>query len=216
MAKLYPNLDPETRCFALVGAFLGNWSLLESSINTAIGNGLKLDVMQMFIVTRNIQIAAKLNILKACTSVVLFSDVEKKEFQKLLQQIADYAPKRHMMAHDVFVASEKSDGVEFYHFTARDKVGFVETDWTSEDFDSAIKKLDEFYKEIKKLSEKLKSSHSLRAIAEALMKNPAPTDGTISLSSLGHLFHQPLDAPHSHPAEPMQPKGPRKLPKPQE
>jgi len=42
----FNQLEPETRCFAMIGRFLGEWAFMESELNQAIGKALGLDLAQ--------------------------------------------------------------------------------------------------------------------------------------------------------------------------
>jgi hypothetical protein len=46
----FKDLDPETRCYALVGQFLRAWSAMELSLRDAIGAALDIEVVKLQII----------------------------------------------------------------------------------------------------------------------------------------------------------------------
>src|SRR5580700_11398979 len=55
----FENLDPHTRCFALVGQFLQSWSVMERSLQNAIGAALSIETTKLQILCANIRFRDK-------------------------------------------------------------------------------------------------------------------------------------------------------------
>ncbi len=103
----YATLLLETRSHALVGLFLQHWAIMEAALNNAIGIALDLKLNQRIIVTHNIQLRAKLNILRAATRLSLkLSESEVQNYHSLIGKISEASHKRNMMAHDLFWTTE--------------------------------------------------------------------------------------------------------------
>jgi len=50
----FSELDPDTRCFALVGRFLQAWSEMEKSLHNAIGAALQIEEKKLWILAANL------------------------------------------------------------------------------------------------------------------------------------------------------------------
>jgi hypothetical protein len=142
----FEELDPQTRCFALVGQFLQAWSLMENSLHNAIGAALAIETIKLQILCANMRFRDKTNILGTLINVVNFLSVEEKtQIQKRLRDLADYSPARNMMAHDAFYPDESKEGVEF--LVVKAKGGKFDTPavvWNADRFQSEGAKVDQY------------------------------------------------------------------------
>lgn len=75
----FAALNQPTRCFALVGAFLCQWSLMEREINQAIGKVLGLEFAQTAIVAANISLRDKIHILRTALTITTMADKDDRE-----------------------------------------------------------------------------------------------------------------------------------------
>jgi hypothetical protein len=190
----FRSLDRETRTVALVGRFLQLWSAMEVAIGRAIGTALGSNNLEQFILLKNISFTQKLNILGALCYVSRLSFDERENAKQLLTDIFNCYFRRNHVAHDQFVASKDTDGVEFIVIRARrEKVTMPSVDWSIADFESNFSEIVRFSLAIAELSKKLRRSLSTNALAElAATLSYAPTEGYTGLGSLGLLFPQPL------------------------
>jgi hypothetical protein len=193
----FKSLDPNVRTLALVGSFLQTWAFLENSINTALGEALGLNRLQTLIVARNVQFTAKIHILKTAvwhSEKATLSDTKRTEYQKILTEIQGYSPVRNMMAHDLFMTSETTDGVEFSVIKAKGKLQFPDEIWSIEKFDTEKEKVLAWRQQVRALIEDLKGMTLNKLLAEALINPYVPTEGPFGLGvpSPGSLPFQGL------------------------
>jgi hypothetical protein len=131
----FEDLDPETRCFALVGRFLHAWAVMEDSLHRAIGAALAIEVPKLQILCANMEFGAKIYTMR--TLIDASPDLQKedkKEFQKTLSKLAEYAQIRNMIAHNQFQPDESKKGVEFLVIKARGKFELPKEVWLDERF----------------------------------------------------------------------------------
>jgi hypothetical protein len=191
------SLDPDTRAFALVGMFLQYWALMEEALREAMAKALGLQMVQAVIVASNIQLRDKIHILKTAVSITQFPDPEERErFTKLLQQIADSAHKRNMVAHDLFFPPADGDGVRFLVFKAKGKFSMPETIWTTDQFGDEFVEISRWTTELERLKERLTFSENLTKFLAATLSEPNPAPSAPGALTL--LTHPP---PGSHTSE---------------
>jgi hypothetical protein len=184
------KLEPSIRCVALVGYFLQVWATLESTLNRAIVDALDLTEIQGAIVTKNIQLRDKINILK---TLIDLHGVEVKRYQKVLETIGSLSLDRNMMAHDVFFPDDQGDGVQFLVIKAKGKLSIPPTRWSVAQFFDK-------YLEIVKLSKEaddMATVLSRMALASLLRKRSGTTLGPLVLGLLNPLLRPSLEHPHS-------------------
>src|SRR5262249_40754138 len=129
------SLDPEIRCFALVGEFLRAWSLMESSLHNAIGAAFNIEGIKVRILCANMRFRDKLHVIGSLVDVVhLFSNDERTDIRKKLRTLADYSANRNMMAHEPFGPDESKTGVQFLTVKAKGKVDIPDVIWSLEKF----------------------------------------------------------------------------------
>jgi hypothetical protein len=129
------KLDPETRCFALVGQFMQAWALMESSLHNAIGAALSIEITSLKILCANIEFGAKIYILRTLIDVSpIFPKEEKGKLQTTLRELAEYAKLRNMVAHNPFQPDESKKGVEFLVVKARGKYEVPKEVWPDDRF----------------------------------------------------------------------------------
>src|SRR5947209_8350866 len=110
--QAFKGLDPEIRCFALVGEFLRAWSLMEASLHDAIGAALNIEGLKVRILCANMRFRDKLHVIASLVYVAdSFSYEERSEIRKKLRTLADYSANRNMMAHEPFGPDESKTGV---------------------------------------------------------------------------------------------------------
>ena len=173
------SLDADNRTFALVGRFLQAWALMESQMSHAIAKALGLTDLQEVVLQKNTQFRDKTNILKTLVAMSYFGETEAARLIKLIGQIYDYSTNRNMMAHDLFMPSEKTDGVEFLVVKARGTLQFPTVDWTVDDFHDAYALLLSYRLEMESLRNRL---HAFTSLAAALS---APVSPSLGLGGLG-------------------------------
>jgi hypothetical protein len=133
--QAFKGLDPEIRCFALVGEFLRAWSLMEASLHDAIGAALNIEGLKVRILCANMRSRDKLHVIASLVYVAdSFSYEERSEIRKKLRTLADYSANRNMMAHDPFGPAESKTGVKFLTVKAKGKVDIPDVVWSVEKF----------------------------------------------------------------------------------
>jgi len=130
-AEAYANLPHKIRATALVGQFLQYWSVLESTINQAIEQGLKINYLQGAVLASNITFRNKIHILKV---LVDLRGIDAERLKGYVDEVATLSYARNMVAHDVFWADEEGDGVKFAVAKAKNKLSFPDTRWSIQNF----------------------------------------------------------------------------------
>src|SRR5882757_6550613 len=97
----FVTLEPEIRSFALVGQFLQRWALTERELHNCIREALDLSNINTLIVTKNIQLRDKINILNTCVAETAYlPDAEVKAVRLVIEDFSSFSLVRNMMAHD--------------------------------------------------------------------------------------------------------------------
>jgi len=131
----FKDLDPEIRCYALVGQFLRAWSVMEGSLHNAIGTALSVETTKLQILCANMRFRDKIHILKTLIDVAtIFSKEEKAELMKTLSGLADDSGNRNMIAHDAFRPDDEGVGVEFLTVKAKGKFDLPKIVWNVDRF----------------------------------------------------------------------------------
>ncbi|MBY5338523.1 hypothetical protein HFO99_32260 [Rhizobium leguminosarum] len=175
-------LNPDMRAFALVGAFMGFFALMESGINEALGEVLEAKGAKAAIITRNMTFNDKIKTLRTLVHYFITDEQKAAEFDELARRAKKFGEMRNIVAHTAFRGSSKSDGVEFFTMEASSKLRFPETDWS----------IDEFLKHIDTINaiddglRSIESRMSLQRVARALMEKPKGALG--GLFGLGAQF----------------------------
>jgi len=171
------QIDPDTRAFTLVGAFLGHFALLEAGIDAAVSETLQIKGARSAIVTRNMSFDDKIKTLRALVDLIIINKEQAKQFDELARRARKYGEKRNVVAHTPFRRSFKSDGVEFLAISANSTLKFPNIDWSIEEFLLQIDDINSIDNELRTIENKM----SLQSIAQALMQPGAS-------SKLGGLF----------------------------
>jgi hypothetical protein len=159
MTKL-ESLDPDTRCFALVGQFLQAWSGMELCLHDALAAGLRLTNLMQFILCANLQLMAKISVLRTVVDVSSLSTAERKKFSSQLVSLGQYASARNMVAHTFFEPDRvetdpKKQGVTFGIVKAKGKFSLPTTTWSQAKFKEEMKKVDAYANDLIRLRDKL-------------------------------------------------------------
>ena len=109
----FSDLDPETRCYALVGQFLQAWSAMELSLRDAIGAALKIEPVKLQIIYANLRFRDKINILRTLIDVSFLPEDYKARAKSKLRKVANHSSKRNMVAHAPFGPDATKTGVQF-------------------------------------------------------------------------------------------------------
>ncbi|UHS60600.1 hypothetical protein HRR99_03230 [Agrobacterium vaccinii] len=171
------KLEPDTRAFTLVGAYMGYFAVLELAINDAVGDVLDIDQAKLSIITRNMSLNDKINTLRSLVNFYVFDKTKAKEFDNWALKARKISEARNIVAHTAFRASPKTDGVEFFTIEAKKQLKFAETDWSVDDFIDRIDEINLIDNNLRSI----KSRMSLQRIAKALMDSPPK-------GALGGLF----------------------------
>ena len=184
----FKALDPDLRCVALVGRFLQQWSALEAALNTTIQTMLKLTSLQGAIVTKNMSLRDKINVVKSIVDV--YAPLHrKKSALTTMKNIQAYTAWRNTVAHECFLPDDKGDGVEFIVMKAKDKVSFPEERWSVANFKEKGSLLHQATQGLYEIQKEFKAS----PLANALLAGLSPPKENIS--GLGAINLPLLPAP---------------------
>ena len=144
----FTSLDPDTRCYALVGQFLQAWSAMELSLRDAIGAALRIEVAKLQIICSNLRFRDKTNILRTLIDISSQPDDQKDQAKKELKKLEDHSGIRNMIAHDPFGPDPTKTGVEFFTVRAKGKFETPNIVRSPEQFAQEISVLGEYTKVI--------------------------------------------------------------------
>jgi hypothetical protein len=138
----FNQLDPETRCFALVGQFLQAWSVMEASLHKAIGAALDIEDVKLSIICANIEFSKKIYILRTLidASPAIQEDTKEK-FLSSLKGLGNFAQLRNIIAHNRFQPDDSEKGVEFLIVKASGTFASLREVWLFERFRSEHEKI---------------------------------------------------------------------------
>lgn len=134
----FKDLDPETRCYALVGQFLQAWSAMELSLREVIGAALKIESVQLQIIYANLGFRDKTTILRTLIDVSPMLGNEKAGAKLKLRKLSKHSAKRNMIAHDRFGPDESKTGVEFFTVRASGTFEIPKVIWKPKQFEQEI------------------------------------------------------------------------------
>src|ERR1700688_3033788 len=109
----FKDLDPNIRCYALVGQFLQAWSAMELSLRDAIGAALNIEAIKLQIICSNLGFRDKINILRTLIDVSTWPEDDKVRAKSKLRKVSNHSGKRNMIAHAPFGPDATKTGVEF-------------------------------------------------------------------------------------------------------
>lgn len=188
------------RAFQLIGAFMSDWSELESHLNDAVAALLEIDDLVLATALAvNMGCRDKLNLVRTLLDLEFTSDSERgKAAHKLLNKIGDRNGDRNLVAHTPFIS--KPNGVLFHVVKAKGKLAIPNVLWTADDF--TAKRWEMFA-----LGRELKATVALALETRKSDSPPnalslVPTGGTHEPRSLGLQMTRPQDVPDSPPATP--------------
>jgi hypothetical protein len=178
----YASLDPETRCYALVGQYLYRITLLETCINAAIQTAIRVTDLMRFILCANITIRVKIAILRSLLSASNLTDSERQHYDSVLINISDdVLSNRNMIAHEQFRPDREGIGVEFLRVKSKKDLSLPSEVWLVPDFKRECAKVESLSNEIARLMERFKTaqfddSKVTRIITVTPRPEAAPTD----------------------------------------
>jgi hypothetical protein len=188
----FSSLDPQTRCFALVGQFLHEWSNLELCIHDAIGSALKLNDLTRFIICANMQLRDKLNFLRTIVDVSKMPDSDRDHFSARLRDLAEYSFVRNMMAHDPFEPDVSGDGVIFSAVKAKGRFSLPPVVWSVQKFQDEIAVVMKYAQDMIDLRERLRDTsldHTRVTRLITILSDTWPIDHIFRIGFPSHLYH---------------------------
>lgn len=120
-------------------------------MNNALQVALQITSVQAAVLTKNMQLRDKINVLRTVTDQCV-PEPDCKFYKKRLDAIAEYSKHRNMIAHDSFHPDDKGDGVHFVVVKAQNKLLFPDTRWSIADFQARVAEIDAFDGDVKKLT----------------------------------------------------------------
>ena len=199
--------DKTTQAQVLVGRFLWHFAILESTINTCMGKVLGIEDYQTYIVGKNTQFRDKINILKTAAALAAPSS----KLPGLLDEAADIAKDRNMVAHEMFAVSDDETGVQFYAVRARGRLSFPEIIWTPAYFQEKYVRIERVWLQIEQETE---SGMLIARLAEAVRTQPRNALREPDLASNPYLRF--LESQNSQIANPQTDGGTPKVAPPSE
>ncbi|TAU53707.1 hypothetical protein ELI43_13320 [Rhizobium leguminosarum] len=180
-------MDPDTRAFTLVGAFMGYFALLEAGINSALGEVLEVKGIRGAIIARNMSFDDKIKTLRTLVDLFIFDKAQAKNFDDLARRARKFGEIRNVVAHTPFRRSPKSDGVEFFPLSAASTLKFPDMDWPIDEFLRQIDSINETDNGLRSIESKM----SIQRIAQALIQSPPPKGSLGGLFGLGEHLMKP-------------------------
>jgi hypothetical protein len=206
----FKGLDPETRCYALVGQFLQVWSAMELALHNAIGAALSIEVVKLKILCANMRFGDKTNILRTLVDVSSFSKDEKDRDKRKLKALSRHSSKRNMIAHSPFHPDPSKTGVEFLTVKAKGDFKTPNIVWSPKQFAheiSLISGYGKFLNEIEKRFNKKPLTDYASALVPFVQTDwPVPRRRTMSSDLMNVLSQTPLAARVEQKTEPGEPK----------
>ncbi|OWV85001.1 hypothetical protein [Rhizobium sp. R693] len=138
------KLDPDTRAFTLVGAYMGFFALLEEGVNKALAEVLEVTDLPAAIIARNMSFDDKIKTLRTLVNLFIYDKDKAASFDELARRAKKCTEDRNIVAHTAFRRSFKTDGVQFFALSANSKLKFPEIDWSVDVFLKHIDTINEF------------------------------------------------------------------------
>jgi len=220
----FEKLDPETRCYALVGQFLQAWSVMENSLHEAIGAAMAIESTKLQILCANMRFSDKAHILATLVDVAPgFEDQKKEEIRKRLRSLRDYSATRNMVAHNPFTSDGSKIGVEFLTVKAKGKFDMPTIVWSVDQFQTEGATVDQYRAYLDEIAasfriQPLPRQNYTAALPQYRLETDAghygfeygssrllPSQPAMPLVLRDHLSRQAQDDPHSDPATPETP-----------
>jgi hypothetical protein len=139
-----PHISSIARSCELVGRFLYHFSKLEDCINNAIAKLLQLDSNSSEIVTANVEISRRLNIVQtAITSQNARPNEDwlRKEIDETFSTMRRLNDERNVIAHSSF-EPHPTDGVQFKRAIAKGELKRADPHWSEEKFESLFSEME--------------------------------------------------------------------------
>lgn len=175
------KLDPDTRAFTLVGAFMGYFALLEEGIGSALGEVLDVKGARRIVITRNMNFDDKIKTLRSLVNFYVVDKDLATTFNELAKRARKCGETRNIVAHTPFRPSTSSDGVQFFPVSATSKIEMPNMDWSIDDFLKHIDDINQIDNELRKLESRM----PLQRIAEALIQAKPEQNPFSGLLTLG-------------------------------
>jgi len=167
--------------FAYVGRFLWHWASLERELRRALQASLELGALQSSILSANVQLRDKLNILK--TVLDLYGHEKAPGLVKTLNNIGTFSSARNMMAHEFFGVTGDEKAVEFFTTKAKGKLDLPSIRWREAEFEAAYDKINRLKDEVKEGMEAFKRPRA----SSAFLNQTLPIGGLFGLGSANAL-----------------------------
>ena len=134
------------------------WSQLEGVLNQTIHRSLGLNFSQGAILSHNLQVRDKINVLRssfALYSERRMSDQWRAEADRVFTRIMnEIVPDRNTIAHTMFLPTNAGD-LELYHVKARKVLSQEMEVWTLRDVQRKCRQMNEFERAVWQLSSEL-------------------------------------------------------------
>ena len=179
----YLTLDPDTRAFTLVGAFMGFFALLEQGVDSAMTDVLEIKGLRGTIVARNMSFDDKIKTLRTLVDIFVSNETEAKKFDELARKAKKIGETRNIVAHTPFRRSSKSDGVQFFAYSATSTLKFLEMDWSVDEFLRQIDNINQTDNELRSIESRM----AIQRVADALLRRQSPEYSSESMP-LASLF----------------------------
>jgi hypothetical protein len=146
-------LPPTTRCYALVGAYMSTFALMESALETATNRILGLEGLKWVVLSRNMGFIEKVRTFRVLANMFYLLPEDRNRYDGVAKRLTKAGEERNIIAHCPFGPSDDGDGVVFLTVSASSKLDFPKTDWSIDDFDHAFGRLDSLGNELNQLPE---------------------------------------------------------------
>ena len=179
------------RACTLVGRFMRVWAFAEQQLNEVIATALKITIVESFVISANISLRQKWNILGSLVSITQFNkDDRNKLLKSMNNDFYRLSNVRHIMAHCMFFPSEDGTTVAFLRFAADGKLKPAKSDkkenqaiihWSENELLNFEKETENFTNNLHKLDSKLKATqhlptHVICQVFDGLLQNHPSAD----------------------------------------
>ena len=155
------------RTYYLVGHFMSNWAIAESTLNTVIAQAIDLNLTQYFLFSRVLSFKQKQNILRVLVNLNYQREEERSHFkEKVDDELTKLYKDRNLVVHTLF--GPVRDGVVFNRVKyGSGEIEPLTTTWLEGDFHNRTDRLLDLTDQLEDLRKGIKAQKSHRNLVQA-------------------------------------------------
>ena len=157
--------------YILVGQFMKEWSIVEIGIDRVVAGALRLDSTQALVVSKSLQLRAKISLINAMISLLPKPDEDESIFKQVRRELDQLTKDRNAIVHSTFHASENRRQVHFFGANITDgQPDLLLHSWTRQDFYDRFKRMHDLLGELEELRKILRLSADIQGLAGVLSR----------------------------------------------